>query len=214
MNRIGLDRLTSLLSLDANTGELHWKSHRQSGAAPGDVAGGLDSGRYIRVEVDGVRLSAHRVAWALHHGAWPPDNRQVDHINGDKTDNRPENLRLATNSQNQANTPVRPGTRSGLKGVDWVKRIGKWRAKIMVNRENIHIGYYDDKDEAHAAYCAHAAILHGQYTHPESAKARDLEHARAACPNTAPGSLEGIKPPRYPKVQLRDFVPDKDSSDE
>ncbi|MFX1724963.1 HNH endonuclease signature motif containing protein [Stenotrophomonas sp. AS1] len=184
MNRIDFERLTSLLRLDADTGQLHWKEHRQSGAAPGDVAGWLDVGRYIRVEVDGVRLSAHRVAWALHHGHWPPDDRQVDHINGYKTDNRPANLRLATNSQNQVNTPVRPGTRSGLKGVDWINRVGKWRAKIMVNKVNIHIGYFSDKHEAHAAYCAHAASLHGQYTHPESVKPNQKSDA-------APGVANG-----------------------
>lgn len=165
-----MDRLQSLLRLDIDTGMLHWIVGRRNGAKPGQVAGSQDRNRYIRLEIDQVKLAAHRVAWALHHGYWPPDDRQIDHINGDKTDNRPANLRLATNSQNQVNTPVRPGTRSGLKGVDWINRVGKWRAKIMVNKVNIHIGYFSDKHEAHAAYCAHAASLHGQYTHPESVK--------------------------------------------
>ncbi|CAL1778372.1 HNH endonuclease [Acinetobacter phage vB_AbaS_Silvergun] len=168
MNRIDIDRLTSLLRLDPVTGNLHWKVCRQSGSEVGDIAGWLDGGRYLRVEVDGVRLTAHRAVWALHYGDWPPDDKQIDHINGDKTDNRPCNLRLATNSQNQINTRVRPGTRSGLKGVDWINRVGKWRAKIMVNKKNIHIGYFADKNEAHEAYCSYAASLHGQYTHPES----------------------------------------------
>lgn len=168
MNKAHLHRVNELLRLDAETGRLHWKVNRGNKSSAGDVAGSALGNRYMRMQIDGVHLSVHRVIWAIHYGHWPPDDKQIDHINGLKTDNRPLNLRLADNSQNQINSKVRNGTKSGLKGVDWIQRVGKWRAKIMVKRKNIHIGYYDDKESAHTAYCQKAAELHGAFVHPES----------------------------------------------
>lgn len=163
-----LKRVSELLRLDDETGLLHWKVKRGNKYKVGDVAGSVQGNRYMRMQIDGVHLSVHRIVWAIHHGYWPPDDKQIDHINGLKTDNRPFNLRLADNSQNQINSRGREGTKSGLKGVDWIQRVGKWRAKIMVKKKNIHIGYYDDKDSAHLAYCHKAAELHGAFVHPES----------------------------------------------
>lgn len=170
MNKIPIERLRSLLRLDPDTGLLHWLAERPNGAKPGDVAGWQDRNRYMRVEVDQVKLAAHRVAWALHTGYWPPDGMQIDHINGIKTDNRPVNLRLANNSENQCSAKSRPG-RSGLRGVDWSIKMGRWRAKIMKGKRTIHLGYFHDKNEAHAAYCQAAAEIHGPFRNTESRKA-------------------------------------------
>lgn len=87
---------------------------------------------------------------------------QIDHINGIKTDNRPENLRLANNSENQSSAKSRPG-RSGLRGVYWVPKMAKWRSKIMKNKKTIHVGYFDDKQEAHEAYCEASKRIHGEF---------------------------------------------------
>lgn len=169
MNKVPIERLRSLLRLDSNTGLLHWIADRPNGAKSGDTAGYQDRNRYVRLEIDQVKLAAHRVVWALHTGNWPPDDMQIDHINSCKTDSRPFNLRLADNSQNQASARSRPGA-SGLRGVNWVATMGRWRAKIMKGKRTIHLGYFQDKHEAHAAYCQAAVDIHGPFRNTESRK--------------------------------------------
>lgn len=93
-----------------------------------------------------------------------PDDMQVDHINGDALDNRRENLRLATPSQNQANRRKRQATTSIYKGVSWHKKARKWRATIGIgNGKQQHLGFYDDPVAAAAAYDARANALFGAY---------------------------------------------------
>lgn len=167
MNKLPMERLRSLLRLDPDTGLLYWLVDCPNGAKLGHVAGSQDRNRYIRVEIDQVKLTAHRVVWALHTGCWPPDDMHIDHINGIKTDNRPENLRLADNSQNQSSAKSRPG-KSGLRGVYWASAMGKWRAKIMKDKKTIHVGYFDDKQKAHDAYCEASKEIHGEFRNSSS----------------------------------------------
>ena len=75
----------------------------------------------------------------------PPDDMQVDHINGNKLDNRRCNLRIVTQQQNQFN-------RTRAKGYCWHKRINKWQAKICINYKYIHLGYFDTEEQARLAY--------------------------------------------------------------
>lgn len=153
--------IKQLLRYDPETGCLHWREDRRR-CKTGSVAGSVHKGSgYIRVEVDGRAMSAHRVAWFLHYGSWPAD--QVDHINKDKTDNRIGNLREATNGQNRANT--RSSSKHGLKGVafkPWLKE-RPWEARITSNKKVISLGCYPTKEEAHNAYCDAAKRLHGEF---------------------------------------------------
>ena len=88
----------------------------------------------------------------------------VDHINGDKTDNRRENLRLATNTQNNANVGKRKGTYSSeYKGVSWYKPTKKWRARIVVNYKTIHLGLFPDEMDAASAYDEAAMEYFGDF---------------------------------------------------
>ena len=96
-----------------------------------------------------VSVVAHRVAWAIHYGRWP--SRQIDHINGDKTDNRIANLRDISQQENKRNQPRRSTNKSGVTGVFWTERSKKWRAYISVKSRLTHIGYFDDFDDAVAA---------------------------------------------------------------
>ena len=89
-----------------------------------------------------------------------PQGMQVDHINGKKLDNRRENLRLATQSENQANSSARIGI-YGLKGVQPHRR--KWQARIQKNKKRIYIGLYDTKEEAGLAYNKKAIELFGEF---------------------------------------------------
>jgi hypothetical protein len=89
----------------------------------------------------------------------------TDHINGDRTDNRRSNLRRCTQAQNSRNTVLAKNNTSGVKGVS--KTIeGKWKARITFERKNIHIGVYDTKEEAAAAYSSAALVLHGDFASP------------------------------------------------
>jgi len=97
------------------------------------------------------------------HGTEISDGQEVDHINGDKLDNRwPENLRVATRSQNTANSKPHTGT-SRYKGVSWNKRDRRWKAQIRHNGKLLYLGYFTDQIEAAKAYDTAALRLHGEY---------------------------------------------------
>lgn len=108
---------------------------------------------------DGGRttLKMHRLIMNAEKG------KQVDHINHNTLDNRKENLRLCTNSQNQHNQGKRINNTSGLKGISWYKRDEKWRARIELNGRAIHLGYFATKEDAYEAYCKAALELHGEF---------------------------------------------------
>ena len=109
---------------------------------------------YEMFHLDGRALLVHRVVYALANGV-DPGSMTVDHANGKRADNRPENLRLATNTENVQNRsgPGKNNT-SGVVGVYWHKAAKKWHASIRVNRKNIHVGLFDDLLNAAAARAA------------------------------------------------------------
>ena len=116
---------------------------------------------YRQIWFDGKQHMEHRVAWFLFYGEWP--NGQIDHINGNKSDNRISNLRLATSSENLCNRPRPRNNRSGRKGVSWIKRYAKWQATIRFQGRNINLGRFDCKEKAAAAYNRAALQYHGKF---------------------------------------------------
>jgi hypothetical protein len=108
-------------------------------------------------------LTAHRVIWAMHNGSWP--NGQIDHINGDRSDNRLENLRVVSNQGNSRNRKRRIDNVSGVTGVRWDKKGRKWGAQIMADNKRVSIGFYDDFAEAVAARKAAEAELNYHENH-------------------------------------------------
>lgn len=101
-----------------------------------------------------------------------PQALQVDHINGDRLDNRRLNLRLCTQSQNRCNAGVRASNTSGFKGVSWLRKNKKWMAAIQAGGVAQYIGSFTDKAEAARAYDAAALRLHGAFARlnfPEAA---------------------------------------------
>lgn len=92
-----------------------------------------------------------------------PKGMLTDHRNGNKLDNRRENLRTCTFAQNNANSKKRPDNTSGVKGVVWHKRMQKWQAQISVGGKCVYLGMYDDKDEACNARRLGAIKYHGEF---------------------------------------------------
>jgi hypothetical protein len=138
------ERLLALLHYDPLTGEFRWKERR---GVVFDKNAGSDRGDgYFSICVDGKRYLVHRLAWFYVHGLWPI--HQIDHINGNPSDNRLANLREATNSQNQQNTgPRSSNSKSGHKCV-YLHKSGKWYARITVNNRTFTEGYFADKADA------------------------------------------------------------------
>lgn len=104
----------------------------------------------------------HRIAWYMATGVDPIDF-ELDHINGDKTDNRICNLRRATRADNNRNQTKRKNNTSGYKGVSWSKTYSKWVAYIGVDWKRQHLGYFDTPKGAHVAYKDAANKLHGPF---------------------------------------------------
>jgi len=149
------------LRYDPETGHLWWLRWPGGKARLDQPAGTTRPDGRRQIKVCGRAFKAHRVCWSLHYGAWPEGD--IDHINADPADNRLENLREATKTENNRNQCKRTGCSSGLKGVTWDKRWRKWRAHIRVHGKLIRLGAFDDEYEAHLAYCRAADAYFGDF---------------------------------------------------
>jgi hypothetical protein len=147
-------RLKELLDYDPETGVFHWPSSAQHCRA-GMVAGSKNNKGYIQIGVERRNHAGHRLAWLYVHGKWPTGG--LDHVNCDPTDNRIANLRVATDSQNQANKRARPGR---LKGVTYLGELGKWQAAIF---KSYYLGVFDTEEEANRVYGNAARILYDEF---------------------------------------------------
>jgi hypothetical protein len=151
------------LTLDTTTGHLFWKARtRNPNMVEGQRAGHLGTDGYRYVSLNCRQLLEHRVIFFMCNGRWP---QCVDHINLDRADNRPENLREASVTQNNRNRGRQSNNTSGYKGVSFHRPTGRWTAKIMAHHKRHSLGYYPTAELAHAAYVAAAARLHGDFAH-------------------------------------------------
>lgn len=171
--------LHNILYYNRKSGKLFWKPRttemfidgKQSatkncaiwnGKYAGKEAFTAKNGRgYFHGNILGFTVVAHRVAWAMEYGAWPEVN--VDHIDGDKANNKISNLRHATQSENQMNRPKPSQNSSGVKGVYWCSRDNRWIAKLALNRRSLHIGSFIDLDDAHQAIKSARKRFHGAF---------------------------------------------------
>ena len=154
-----VSRLRALFWYDANTGELIRRvAAGRWGRIPAEtIAGSLRHDGYSLVDVDGVKFLVHRVSYAIAHGQWPMG--QIDHIDGNRSNNKLLNLRdvePAVNNQNQRRPKGQ--TQSGFLGVH--RQHKNWSAVIRVNGIRHHLGTRSTPEEAHALYVAAKRRLH------------------------------------------------------
>jgi len=145
-------------------GKLFWVSSRGTKAS-GTEAGCLKRKRDVRWHIclNGKEHKRSRLVWVYHYGEIP-EGLIVDHINHDTTDDRIENLRVCSVSQNQQNRLVSKGKFSKLpKGVWFAKHVKRFRAAIKLDGRLIHIGYFDSPEDAKDAYDKAATEMFGQY---------------------------------------------------
>ena len=150
---ITIDRLKELLSYDCKSG-LFARHPSYSKSAWKSVVGTIDREGYVRIGLDKIVYRAHRLAWFYVHGIWP--SGQIDHINGDKADNRIENLRDVSQTINQHNRKrANKSNACGILGVRKVKnKSGHWMARIGFDGKQIHLGTYKNNEQAQAAFLA------------------------------------------------------------
>lgn len=142
-------------------GQLIWKKCRNT-TVIGKSAGAVGGRGYVNVTLNGKTYTAHRLIYLLQYGYVP---KMIDHIDRDKTNNRIENLRPATVSQNVCNREAPSNSTSGIKGVRFHKRDKKWIAYAKVNGKQKHIGSFASMEAAAFAASAVRKALHGEYAH-------------------------------------------------
>lgn len=152
-----LERLRALLCYDPDTGLFWNKVNRNRCAIAGEVAGHTEKNGYVMVKIDRKAHLAHRLAWFYMHGSWP--SHQIDHINGNRADNRIANLRNVTACGNQQN--VRRAQKNNRIGLLGVSRNGaNYAANIEAHGKRHYLGTFPTVEEAGAAYKTAKAKLH------------------------------------------------------
>lgn len=155
------ERLKAVLNYDSSAGTFTWRNPLVRRVKVGQIAGSLMSNGYINIGVDATRYLAHRLAWLYVHGAFV---KEIDHANGDRTDNRIENLRSCSRSDNAHNLfKPRHGLSSKYKGVHWAKEKQKWATQICLNGKRKFVGRFHDEDAAAAAYDWNAVQMFGEF---------------------------------------------------
>jgi hypothetical protein len=141
-------------------GSLIRKTRPSIRSSVGQVVGFFDPEGYLRVSVDKRQYLLHRLIYLYHNNNVP---EFLDHINGNRSDNRIENLRPATNYQNTCNSKLRSDNTSGVKGVNWNKIKNRWQARIFVNKKAISLGYYKDLELAELVMMEARIKFHREY---------------------------------------------------
>ncbi len=139
---ITCEEARAALDYDPETGVLVWRINRKSNKVKGMPAGWLSEKGYICLCYNNIDYLAHRIIWLIYYGQWP--NKQIDHINQDRSDNRISNLRDVSALENNRNHRLHKTNTSGVMGIYWDKQKRKWRARITVNGKKKSLGLFND----------------------------------------------------------------------
>lgn len=160
METLAIDHDYVLSAFDYQDGNLIRKIGRAGEI--GQVAGCVHKGSgYIHVKIKAKAYKAHRLVFLYHHGYMP---ECVDHIDGDKTNNKIENLRAATKEENCRNQKVRSTNKSGYKGVKWVEHCKKWQVEVCKNYKQLRFGMYEDLELAGLVAIEATELIHGRFS--------------------------------------------------
>jgi len=160
-NPITQSELKRLLDYNPSNGVFTWKA-RRCGVRVGKRAGTISAvNGYERIGVKESHHLSHRLAWLYVHGYWP--TAEIDHVDRNRTNNRIDNLREATRSENQQNKPVYRNSKTGVKGVNWHKQHRKYIASIQIKKTRKFLGLFGTISEAAAARRVAAEQLHKQF---------------------------------------------------
>ena len=148
--------LLSALDYNPETGIFKWKNSKSRSVKKGTTAGAIHTSGYIKIVLDRKSYWAHRIAWLYYYGSWPRGKQnQVDHINGNRADNRIINLRLTTNRKNTQNHVLYAHNTSECNGVCFNRQANRWQAYIRTNElksnglyKQKHLGYFDFFEDA------------------------------------------------------------------
>lgn len=168
------EKLIELINYDSETGIFTWKNRSENYFCnpgyckawnkryAGKKTGNMSSTGCLQICIDDVRYMAHRLAWLYIHGDM--NSECIDHINGDRTDNRLSNLRPATFVQNLMNAPSIAKRETGVRGVYWDKRGKCWRAACSISRKRVWLGKYYSLFDAAAARKSYEANNYAEYS--------------------------------------------------
>ena len=154
------DKLKSLLHYDPETGLFTWLVKRGKHLA-GRICSCKNAAGYIVIRIDGKLYSAHRLAYLYMNGCWP--EKEIDHINLDKSDNRFKNLRQASRCENMQNTGKRSHNKTGIIGISICKQTGKYAAEIKFNKTRYFLGRFDCLELASLVVSEHRDALHFKF---------------------------------------------------
>ena len=135
-----------LFFYNKDTGELTFVNESGRGKRKDRKVGSISKVGYSVVFVDRKLYQAHRVIWLHYYGVLPEFG--IDHINGDKLDNRISNLRDVSQKENTKNRVMSKNNTSGFNGVTWHAALGKWRSSISVNKKPVYLGFFKSKHDA------------------------------------------------------------------
>jgi hypothetical protein len=131
----------------------------------GERVGCLNQKGYLIVSINAKKYGVHCLIWLMHGN---PPVKMLDHINGDRADNRIENLRAADSARNQYNSKLNVRNTSGIKGVSWNAREKKWSGQVWFQRKIYSAGYFANKQECAEAVAKLRSELHGEFARQES----------------------------------------------
>lgn len=152
------ERLRELFRYDPETGWFIRRVNKGSFRA-GTRAGSPSGHGYRKIGFEGIRIYEHQAAWLYIYDEWPPE---VDHRDGNKSNNALANLRIATRTQNNFNSKREPG-QSGLRGAYLDTRSLRWFSKIQIGWQVKYLGAFDSAEEAHLAFMKAVELHHGEF---------------------------------------------------
>lgn len=161
-----IEYLRQVLDYNAETGELFWKERKDAekkwnARFAGKRAGCFHPDGYVKITINGVIYAAHRLIWVILHGEAPRD--EIDHIDGNGYNNRIDNLREATSSQNGWNTKAHLDNKLGVKGVTFLAARNKYQAQLMIDGRYVLSKAFDSMEDAKKAYVEASAKFQNEF---------------------------------------------------